>query len=86
MAKNKKVDIAKTFGASEVRTQRFAIYIPNKDKNGKAIAQQRWIEAALRLLSEICGGATAMPPVRGAWLNKETDHLIIEDRSLSIRS
>jgi len=26
-----------------------------------------------------CGGATAMPPVRGAWLNEERQDLVVEE-------
>ncbi|MDQ2733299.1 MAG: hypothetical protein M3Y56_16745 [Armatimonadota bacterium] len=33
--------------------------------------QRRWVLEAIRLLSEINGGATAMPPVEGGWLNDE---------------
>jgi len=73
------VDIAAEFGVDRVEGQRFAIYIPDKDKDGKGIDQEKWLDRALRLLSEIGGGATAMPPVRGAWLNEETGTLIIEE-------
>ena len=37
------------------------------------------MDAALKLLSSINGGATAMPPVRGAWLNPESGKLVIEE-------
>ncbi|HTW73029.1 MAG TPA: hypothetical protein VME47_24345 [Acetobacteraceae bacterium] len=36
------------------------------------------MKEALALLSRIGGGATAMPPVEGAWLNEETGDLIRE--------
>src|SRR5205823_215940 len=46
-------------------------YIPNKDRHGKEIGNQRkWVLQAIRLLSEINGGATAMPPVEGGWLGE----------------
>lgn len=73
------ISIAEVFGAAEGRTQRFAVYIPNKDKDGKPVEQAKWIDKTLRLLSEICGGATAMPPIRGAWLNEGTGELVIEE-------
>jgi hypothetical protein len=69
----RKIDIARVFGASEARDQRFAVYVPNKDRDGEPVDQAQWIDRVLRLLSEICGGATAMPPIRGAWLNPLTD-------------
>jgi hypothetical protein len=73
------IDIAEAFGAADSRDQRFAVYIPNKDKYGNAVDQSQWIKEALTLLSSICGGATAMPPIRGAWLNEKDGNLVIEE-------
>lgn len=72
-------DIATTFGAKVGFSQRFAVYVPNKDKKGDPVDQQPWVEKIMDVLSELCGGATAMPPVRGAWLNPETQSLVIEE-------
>jgi hypothetical protein len=79
MEKSKDINIAEVFGASSAREQRFAVYIPNKDKDGNTVEQGKWIEETLRLLSEICGGATAMPPIRGAWLNEKSGALVVEE-------
>jgi len=65
------VDIAALFEAEPLRGERFSNYVPNKDRNGTLISQEPWVEEALALLSRIGGGATAMPPVDGAWLNQE---------------
>jgi hypothetical protein len=67
------IDIAAALGADAgVSTQCFSIYIPNKDRAGNEIGNQRkWVLEAIQLLTEINGGATAMPPVEGAWLNDE---------------
>jgi hypothetical protein len=47
------------------------VYVPNKDKYDQEIGtQRRWVLDAIRLLSEINGGATAIP-VEGGWLNDE---------------
>ena len=73
------LDIAAAFGATHVRGQRFAIYIPNKDRDGVSVTQSIWIDKALQLLSRAGGGATAMPPVTGAWLNPESGELIVEE-------
>jgi hypothetical protein len=73
------VDIVEAFGGTADYGQRFAVYIPNKDRNGVPADQAKWIDAALRLLSEMSGGATAMPPVTGAWRNPQTGELIIEE-------
>ncbi len=73
------LDIADAFGATQALADRFAIYVPNKDRDGNDVDQAAWIARCLRLLSEICGGATAMPPLRGAWLNPDTQALVIEE-------
>jgi hypothetical protein len=73
------IDIVAAFGGIADYGQRFAIYIPNKDRDGLAVPQHDWIAETLKLLSEIAGGATAMPPVTGAWRNPQTGTLIIEE-------
>jgi hypothetical protein len=71
--------LADSLGADTgVAVQCLTVYIPNKDKNGYEIGtQRRWVLDALRLLSEINGGATAIP-VEGGWLNDE-GQIILED-------
>jgi hypothetical protein len=67
------VDLGAALGSDGgVSTQCFTVYIPNKDKVGQEIGNQRkWVLEAIRLLSEVNGGATAMPPVEGGWLNEQ---------------
>jgi hypothetical protein len=67
------VDLAAALGADAgISSQCFTVYIPNKDRDGQEIGNQRkWVLEAIRLLSEINGGATAMPPVEGSWLNDQ---------------
>lgn len=66
------VDLAAVLGAGDVSHQCFSIYVPDKDRKGSEIGNQRqWVLGAIHRLSEINGGATAMPPVEGGWLNDE---------------
>jgi hypothetical protein len=69
----KDVDLAESLGVdSGVSAQCFSIYVPDKDRFGEEIGVQRkWVLEALRLLGEINGGATALPPSEGVWLNEE---------------
>lgn len=69
------IDLAAALGSDAgVSTQCFTVYVPNKDREGVEIGNQRkWVLEAIRLLSEINGGATAMPPVEGGWLNDEAE-------------
>ncbi|MBB3937352.1 hypothetical protein [Aureimonas phyllosphaerae] len=71
-------DVIDAFGG-EALGDRFAIYIPNKDRHGEPVDQKTWVAEALYLLSDIGGGATAMPPVTGAWVNPQTGQLILEE-------
>jgi hypothetical protein len=58
----------------------FVLFIPSKDKNGSDLDdQEMWASAACRLLSELFGGATQMPPAKGMWLNEETGQVIVEE-------
>ncbi len=64
------VELMEAFGAEASSAQCFSVYIPNKDRDGKEIGNQRqWVLEAIHLLSEMNGGATAMPPVEGGWLS-----------------
>ena len=75
------IDLAAALGsAGGVSTQCFTVYVPNKDRKGQEIGNQRkWVLEAIRLLSRINGGATAMPPVEGGWLNEEGNEIIWEN-------
>jgi hypothetical protein len=66
-------DLGAALGADAgISSQCFTVYVPNKDRDGKEIGNQRkWVLEAIRLLSEINGGATAMPPVEGSWENDQ---------------
>jgi hypothetical protein len=75
----REIDVIAAFGGTSDYGQRFAIYIPNKDRDGTPVDQATWIDATLRLLTEIAGGVTAMPPVTGAWLNPETEQVVIDE-------
>lgn len=62
-------DVADALGAQDnFATQCFAVYVPNKDQYGAEFGtQRRWVLEVVRLLSELNGGATAMPAVEGVW-------------------
>ncbi|MGF6273900.1 hypothetical protein ABIB38_002278 [Massilia sp. UYP11] len=71
MAAVKTVNIEEAFGAYISLPDRISIYVPSQDKHGAKIDNAKWVDRTLTLLAEINGGATAMPPVQGAWLNDE---------------
>jgi hypothetical protein len=69
------VTLAEALGADGgTSVQAFSIYVPDKDRYGNEIGNQRkWVLEALELLGEINGGATAMPSCEGVWRNDEGD-------------
>jgi len=74
------IDLGQALGADAgVSTQCFTVYVPNKDRFGKEFGNQRkWVLEAIRLLSELNGGASAMPPVEGGWMDDE-DEIVWEN-------
>jgi len=67
------LDLARELGAQDsYARQCLTVYVPNKDKNDVEIGNQRkWVLEALALLTELNGGATAMPPTEGVWGNEQ---------------
>ena len=66
------MDIAASFDAEAApSTQVFSIYLPNKDRDGKEIGNQPVGTRGSGVLGRIGGGATAMPPVEGVWMDAE---------------
>jgi hypothetical protein len=77
------VNLIEALGAAEEATQdRITVYIPSRDRDGKPVDFENWVVRALQLLSRVGGGATRMPPAQGAWLNPDTNAVIIEDVTL----
>ena len=73
------LDLVAALGSQEEGSfQVLSVYIPSRDSEGHDFDPARWRSEALRLLSDIGGGATAMPPAEGAWLNVQTQQLVVE--------
>ncbi|MBX9583052.1 MAG: hypothetical protein K2X87_22325 [Gemmataceae bacterium] len=70
---NGEFDLGAALGAEkDFAVQCFTVYVPNQDRDGVEIGTQRkWVLEAIRLLTELNGGATAMPPAEGAWRSGE---------------
>ncbi len=65
-------------GAETPSNHVFAVYIPNKDKDGIEIGNQRkWVLDAIDLMGRINGGATSFP-TEGSWLNPDTNRAIFD--------
>lgn len=66
-------NLIEAFGASEQSSvQVLTVYVPNKDRHGKELPDQReWVRKVADLLAHIGGGVTIMPPVEGGWLRED---------------
>ncbi len=67
------MDIGRALGADGgISVQALTLYIPNKDRAGNEIGdQRRWVLQAAQLLARIGGGVTIMPPAEGGWLHPD---------------
>ena len=76
----REVDLAAAVGAeAEPSHQVLTVYVPDKDQDDEEYGEQRkWILEFARLLNEIGGGVTVMPPAEGGWFNEETGEPIWE--------
>ena len=85
-SRSQSADVAGALGADGgTSVQCFTIYIPDKDQQGNEIGNQRkWVLDALDLLGGINGGATAMPPCEGVWLND--DEQLIREQPVVVYS
>jgi hypothetical protein len=70
------LDLVRGLGAEpgDVSVQRLTLYIPDKDREGHPIDQERWVDTAKQLLTRLTnneegydGGVTALPPADGGW-------------------
>ena len=83
-SEDKEIILAKLLGAIEEPSfQRLTLYIPDKDKHGKEIKKlKEWIKKAREILTLIGGGATALPPADGTWMNPENHEIIWEKTTM----
>ena len=65
------MQISKALGATGgISVQCLTLYIPDRDREGEPLEDQRqWVLEAAELLARIGGGVTIMPPVEGGWVD-----------------
>lgn len=81
---DREIHLSKLLGAIEEPSfQRLTLYIPDRDKHGKEIRKlKEWIKKARAILTAIGGGATALPPADGTWLNPENQETVWEKTTM----
>ena len=76
------INLLESLGAAdEASLDRVTIYVPSRDVEDREVDFEQWAAKAVTLLSGIGGGATRMPPSKGAWLRGD-GYLIEEDVTL----
>ena len=50
-----------------VGTSLLVVFIPSKDRAGKPVDQDHWVDEVLRTLGRLYRGSTAYPRGRGVW-------------------
>jgi hypothetical protein len=56
------------------------LFIPSVERDGETpIDQTYWVEAALEMLGDVFGGATAYPKAKGIWRDDERGALVRDE-------
>lgn len=61
------------------------LFIPSVDRNEQPVDQERWESAALAILGELFGGATAFPQGRGVWRDDERGGALVYDAPVIVQ-
>ncbi|HVX12056.1 MAG TPA: hypothetical protein VHC22_12820 [Pirellulales bacterium] len=72
-------------GASKSASTLLVLFIPSVDRHSKPIAQNKWVEEALKVLGELFGGATAFPKGRGVWRDDARGGVLVYDKPVVIQ-
>lgn len=70
---------------SEVQVARktvlVVLFVPSVERDGvAAIHQEYWVDAALEVLGQTFGGATAFPRAKGVWRDDEMGGVLVKDQ------
>lgn len=61
------------------------LFVPSVERDGTtAIDQETWTRAALEMLGEVFGGATAYPKARGVWRDDERGGTLVFDEPVVV--
>ena len=61
------------------------LFVPSVERDGTtAINQEYWVDAALEILGQLFGGATAFPRAKGVWRDDEMGGALVMDQPVVI--
>jgi hypothetical protein len=62
------------------------VFVPSKDREGKPINQDYWVDEVLATLGRLFRGATAYPRGRGVWRDDEKGGALLQEEPVIIFS
>jgi hypothetical protein len=62
------------------------VFVPSKDRDGKPIDQNRWVDEVLTTLGRLFRGATAYPRGRGVWRDDERGGALLMEEPVIVFS
>lgn len=74
------IDLGAVLGAASGDSHEvLVLFIPDRDRDGNEIGDQRkWVLEAAELLAKIGGGVSIEPPIEGGWLDEERGRIVWE--------
>jgi hypothetical protein len=78
-------DFAVALGASKAASTLLVLFIPSRDRNDRAIDQERWVDESLSVLGTLFGGATAFPQGKGVWRDDAQGGKLLFDEPVVIQ-
>ena len=69
-----------------VGTSLVVVFVPSKDRDGKPIDQDHWVDEVLTTLARLFRGATAYPQGRGVWRDDERGGTLITEEPVIVFS
>src|SRR5437868_9069266 len=69
-----------------VGTSLLVIFVPSKDRDGKSIDQDFWVDEVLTSLGRLFRGATAYPRGRGVWRDDERGGVLLKEEPIIVFS
>lgn len=65
-------------------TSLIVIFVPSKDRDGKSIEQDHWVDEVLSTLGQLFRGATAYPRGKGVWRDDERGGTLIREEPVIV--
>lgn len=67
-----------------VGTSLLVVFVPSKDRDGKLIDQDYWVDEVLTVLGRLFRGATAYPRGRGVWRDDERGGNLVREEPVIV--